>query len=439
MYVIMNKINTIKHSQLIIYLPIARHKEDLYLDKFTELGISGELASKLERQGIFSPTPVQKMAIPKILAGKDLMAEAQTGTGKTLAFLLPMFDSFESKHGHVQGLVLTPTRELAMQIASEAKILAEGGDRSIMSIFGGRDIGKQLRKLSGKVDLVVATPGRLIDHMRRGSIDLAHLKFLVLDEADQMLYIGFRDEIEMILKATNKDKQLLCFSATLDSKVKKLAYRHMNSPLELSVEKESVTLEGIRQKVVHSSDRWKQEALFGELDKTKPFMAIIFCRTKRRADKLEEEMAIRGYDCRKLHGGIAQNARTRVMKEFRNLKFQYLIATDVAARGLDITGITHIYNFDIPESPETYIHRIGRTGRMGQDGAAVTFASPRDEERLLDIEKAIKMKIPREEHVHGPNETSSGRGMEKETKVSGKSIGRSRRQDRQNKAGRKKR
>jgi len=408
------------------------------MGRFKSLGINKEMELKLNSRGIVSPTPIQRLAVPRILEGRDIMAEAQTGTGKTIAFLVPMLQTFERDSKHIQGLVLAPTRELAMQIASEAKILAEGTGAKILSIFGGRDIGKQLRKLSGKVDLVVATPGRLIDHMRRGTIDLAHLKFLVLDEADQMLYIGFRDEIEMILKGTNKDKQLLCFSATLDPKVKKLAYRHMNSPLELSAEKESVTLEGIRQKVVHSSDRWKQEALFGELDKTKPFMAIIFCRTKRRADKLEEEMGLRGYDCRKLHGGIAQNARARVMKQFRDLKFQYLIATDVAARGLDIRGITHIYNFDIPESPETYIHRIGRTGRMGQDGEAVTFASPRDEQRLLDIEKMIKMKIPREEHVHGPNERGSGRGMEKETKVSGKSIERSRIQDRQNKAGREK-
>jgi len=408
------------------------------MGRFKSLGINKEMELKLNSRGIVSPTPIQRLAVPRILEGRDIMAEAQTGTGKTIAFLVPMLQTFERDSKHIQGLVLAPTRELAMQIASEAKILAEGTGAKILSIFGGRDIGKQLRKLSGKVDLVVATPGRLIDHMRRGTIDLAHLKFLVLDEADQMLYIGFRDEIEMILKGTNKDKQLLCFSATLDPKVKKLAYRHMNSPLEFSVEKESVTLEGIRQKVVHSSDRWKQEALFGELDKTKPFMAIIFCRTKRRADKLEEEMGLRGYDCKKLHGSMPQNVRAKVMRDFRQLKFQYLIATDVASRGLDVAGITHIYNFDMPESPETYIHRIGRTGRMGQDGAAVTFASPRDGQRLLDIEKTIKMKIPSEEHVHGRNETSPGRGMEKETEVSGKGIERSRRQDRKNKAGREK-
>ncbi len=381
------------------------------MNKFLDIGINKELIVKLKKQGIVSPTSVQKLTIPKILQGKDVMAEAQTGTGKTLAFLLPMFQSFGNASGHIQGLILTPTRELAMQIAAEAEKLADGTDIKVLSVFGGRDIGKQLKKLSGRVDIVVATPGRLIDHMRRKAIDLMHLKVLVLDEADQMLYIGFKGEIELILKDTNKNKQLLCFSATLDSKVKKLAYRHMNLPLELTVEKKSVTLDGIRQELVLSSDRWKMEALFGELERTNPFMAIIFCRTKRRADKLEEEMLLNGYDCKKLHGSMPQNTRTRVMKAFRELKFQYLIATDLAARGLDITGITHIYNFDIPESPETYIHRIGRTGRMGEDGVAVTFASPRDEEKLIEIEKEIKIKLPMKEHIHDMEDGSGKPGI----------------------------
>ena len=381
------------------------------MDRFLGLGINEELNEKLKKQGIISPTPVQKLAIPKVLEGKDLMAEAQTGTGKTLAFLLPMFQLLENASNHVQGLILTPTRELAMQIAAEAEKLADGRDIKVLSIFGGRDIGRQLRKLAGSVDIVVATPGRLIDHMRRNSIDLMHLKTLVLDEADQMLYIGFKGEIELILKATNKNKQMLCFSATLDSKVKKLAYRYMDSPIELTAKKETVTLKGIRQKVIMSSDRWKMEALFKELDEMNPFMALIFCRTKRRADKLEEEMARKGYNCKKLHGSMPQNTRTRVVKDFRELKFQYLIATDVASRGLDINGITHIYNFDIPESPEIYIHRIGRTGRMGEDGNAITFASPRDSEKLLEIEKAIKMKLQVKEHIHESEKGSGETGL----------------------------
>lgn len=386
-----------------------------HMKTFMELGINETLTDKLKNQGITLPTPIQRMTIPKILEGHDLMAEAQTGTGKTLAFLLPMFQGLERDRKAVQGLILTPTRELAIQITAEAKKLAEEGDVKILALFGGQDIGTQLRKLNNQVDLVIATPGRLMDHLRRSTIDLTRLKTLVLDEADQLLYIGFKNEIELILKNTNRDKQTLCFSATLDAKVKKLAYRHMKAPLEMAAKKKSVTLDATRQKVILSSDRWKQEALFQELGKTNPFLGIIFCRTKRRADKLEEEMIRHNYDCRKLHGSMPQNARARVMKAFREAKFQYLIATDVAARGLDISGVTHIYNFDIPETPEIYIHRIGRTSRMGEEGAAVTFATPRDEDKLTAIEKEIGMSLPKEEHRRLSDEEngeSAEEGME---------------------------
>lgn len=369
------------------------------MNKFKAMGLNENLLNNLKKQGITTPTPIQDLTIPAILDGCDLIAEAQTGTGKTLAFLLPMFQQFDCDCNHVQGLIVTPTRELAIQITSEAKKLAAGSDIKILAVYGGQDSGAQLRKLNNNVDLVIATPGRLLDHLRRDTIDLNHLKTLVLDEADQMLLIGFKNEVEMILKSTNKKKQMLCFSATLDSKVKKLAYRSMNDPLELSVEKESITLDAIEQKVITASDRWKQEALLKELDKTNPFLGIIFCRTKRRADKLEEEMSIQKYNCSKLHGDMKQSARQRVIKSFRDAKIQYLIATDVAARGLDITGVTHIYNYDIPETPENYIHRIGRTGRMGEDGIAITFVAPRDESLLSDIEKEIRMTIPKEEYI----------------------------------------
>ncbi|MEA3423310.1 MAG: DEAD/DEAH box helicase [Bacillota bacterium] len=368
------------------------------MNTFNDLGLNDNLLTNLKKQGIKSPTPIQNLTIPKIMDNSDLMAEAQTGTGKTLAFLLPMFQHFDCDNSNIQGLILTPTRELAIQITAEAKKLAVNTDFNILSVYGGTDINSQLRKLKNKVALVVATPGRLIDHIGRNTIDLTHLKTLVLDEADQMLLSGFKNEIETILKSTNKDKQLLCFSATLDSKVKKLAYKYMDNPLELAVKKENITLDAITQKIVLSSDRWKQEALFNELDKTNPFLSIIFCRTKRRADKLEEEMAAHKYLCAKLHGDMTQRKRQRVMKSFREANIQYLIATDVAARGLDITGITHIYNYDIPESPEIYIHRIGRTGRMGKDGIAITFVAPKDEDLLDDIEKEIKMILPKEEY-----------------------------------------
>lgn len=364
------------------------------MNNFSNLGIEESLIDALKIQHIKEPTEIQSLAIPSILNGGDIIAEAQTGTGKTLAFLLPIFQQLKKSKSPVKNLIITPTRELALQITAEAKKLNSGDTANILAVYGGQDINGQLKKLSKDIDLIIATPGRLIDHLKRGSIDLSKLQTLVLDEADQMLHIGFKNEIELILKETNKNKQLLCFSATLDSKVKKLAYRHMTSPVELSSQKESVTLDLIRQEVVTSSDRWKQEALLKVLDETNPFLGIIFCRTKRRADKLETEMAQKKYSCSKLHGSMTQNARQRVMKSFRNAKFQYLIATDVAARGLDISGVSHIYNFDIPESAEAYIHRIGRTGRMGDDGHAITFVAPRDENILNAIEKAIKMSIP---------------------------------------------
>ncbi|MDM8534007.1 DEAD/DEAH box helicase [Clostridiaceae bacterium HSG29] len=260
-------------------------------------------------------------------------------------------------------------------------------------MYGGQDIGSQLRKLNNKIDLIIATPGRLIDHLNRETIDLTHLKTLVLDEADQMLLIGFKNEIDVILNKTNKNKQILCFSATLNSKVKKLAYRIMKNPKEVIAKKENIILNEINQKIITSSDRWKQEALLNELENSNPFLAIIFCRTKRRANDLYEAMSIKKYNCAVLHSDVKQNVRQRIMKSFKSAKLQYLIATDVASRGIDVNGITHIYNFDMPETPEIYIHRIGRTGRMGKDGIAITFATPRDEETLKSIEKTIKMKL----------------------------------------------
>lgn len=295
----------------------------------------------------------------------------------------------------VQGLIVTPTRELAIQITEVANMLNQDDALGVLSAYGGQDIGKQLKKLKNNIHLIIATPGRLLDHMRRESIDLNGLKMLVLDEADQMLHLGFRPEIDMIMRLTPKKKQVLCFSATMDSKVKKIAYRNMDHPVEITIQKKSITLDAIEQRIVKTTDRKKQNDLKTVLEEDHPFMAIIFCRTKRRVDALEMALAQSGYDCEKLHGDLTQKKRERIMKGFRDLKFQFLIATDVAARGLDISGVTHIYNYDMPENPEIYIHRIGRTGRAGDEGIATTFATPRDQNLLSDIEKAIKMDLPK--------------------------------------------
>lgn len=363
--------------------------------EFKELGINEQIVKKLSLLGIHVATPVQEECIPEIKDGKDIIVESQTGTGKTLAFLLPMFENMSDKNNNIQGLIITPTRELAIQITEEANKINEVKNINILCAYGGKDIGSQLNKLKGNIHLVIATPGRLLDHIKRKTINLGNLNTLVLDEADQMLLMGFKNEVSEIIKHVNRKRQTLCFSATINSEVKKLAYRYTNNPVEVSIKKEKVTLENIKQFVVETTDRKKLDDLCTVLDEDRPFMAIIFCRTKRRVDKLEEDLSIRGYDCEKLHGDMTQSKREKVIKDFRNIKVQYLIATDVAGRGLDVNGVTHIYNYDIPENAESYIHRIGRTGRAGEQGYTCLFVDPKDKNILEEIEKNIQLKIPK--------------------------------------------
>lgn len=362
---------------------------------FKNLGINSDLINILKKSGIQTPTDIQKESIPFIKEGRDIIAEAQTGTGKTLAFLLPIFENISLDSKGIQALIVSPTRELAIQITDEAMKLKEGKDINILSAYGGKDIGSQLKKLKGNIQLVIATPGRLLDHLKRGTISLKNLKTLVLDEADQILFMGFKNEVETIIKETPKKRQTLCFSATMDSKVKKLSYRYMIDPIVVSTKKEEITLKNIKQDVIETTDRRKQDALCNVLDEDNPFMAIIFCRTKRRVDNLEMDLHKRGYNCKKIHSDIPQPKRERIMKSFRNADIQYLIATDVAARGLDISGVDNIYNYDIPENVESYIHRIGRTGRAGESGYTCLFVDPKDSRMLEEIEKTIEFKIPR--------------------------------------------
>lgn len=362
---------------------------------FKNLGINENIINVLKASGITTPTPIQEECIEIIKDGKDVIAEAQTGTGKTLAFLLPIFENISPESDIVQTLIITPTRELAIQITDEAMKLNKAKEINILAAYGGKDIDSQIRKLSGGIHMIIATPGRLLDHIRRGTVDLSKLKTMVIDEADQMLLMGFKSEVEDVIKETPNTRQTLCFSATIDSEVKKLAYKYMINPVSIAVHKESVTLDTIKQHVVETTDRNKQDALCKVMDQDRPFMAIIFCRTKVRVDTLEEAMHARGYNCEKLHSDILQNKRERIMKSFRKGDIQYLIATDVAARGLDISGVGHIYNYDIPENAESYIHRIGRTGRAGETGYTCLFVAQKDMSTLTEIEKAIGFKIER--------------------------------------------
>ncbi len=362
---------------------------------FNELGISKDIETILNKNGIKIPTPIQEECIEVIKSGKDIIAEADTGTGKTLGFLLPIFENINPLSKDTQCLILTPTRELAIQIAKESDKLKEGKEINILAAYGGKDIASQLKKLKNNIHLIIATPGRLLDHLKRGSINLSKLKTFVLDEADQMLLMGFKNEVEDIKRYTSKKHQILCFSATMDSQVKKLAYRYMKDPIVISVKKDNKTLDNITQEVVETTDRWKQDSLIKVLNMDNPFMAVIFCRTKRRADNLEIGLSQAGFNCAKIHSDVPQNKRERIMKNFREAKIQYLIATDVAARGIDVTGVTHIYNYDIPETCESYIHRIGRTGRAGEKGYTCLFIDPKNLNMLKEIENHIEMKIPR--------------------------------------------
>ena len=364
---------------------------------FLDLGINETLVKKLQKSGIKQPTPIQKESIPLILSQHDLIGEAQTGTGKTLAFLLPIFQNLDAKLDYTQALILAPTRELALQITDAAKMLAKDTDISVLSVYGGTNIGSQLKKLKKRIHLIIATPGRLIDHIERETVDLSNVNTVVIDEADQMLLLGFKNEVTRILSQTPHHRQTLCFSATMSSGVKRLASSMTFEPKYVTIEASSPTVSKIRQELVETTDRWKADALCQVLLEDNPFLAIIFCRTKRRADDLYNKMKKNQFNVQVIHSDIAQNKRERILKSFRSADLQYLIATDVASRGLDISGVSHIYNFDVPETPEIYIHRIGRTGRAGDDGYTCMFYAPKDFEELNMIERRLRFNIKRRE------------------------------------------
>ncbi|TVY00001.1 DEAD/DEAH box helicase [Cohnella terricola] len=346
--------------------------------------------------GIIKPTPVQEETIPIVKAGHDVISQAQTGTGKTLAFVLPMLDKVKTDVPHVQGLILTPTRELAIQITGEIKKLLKPEDGiKVLAVYGGQDVEAQLHKLKGDMHLIVATPGRLLDHLRRETISLEGVRMLVLDEADQMLHMGFLKEVEDILRQTPYKKQAMLFSATMPPSIRELAGRILRNPQHITVKAERVTVKDIRQWVVETTDRNKQTTLVRLLEETQPYLSIIFCRTKRRANTLNVALQEMGYASDELHGDLSQAKREQVMKKFREAKLQLLVATDVAARGLDVEGVTHVFNYDVPLDVESYIHRIGRTGRAGEKGLAITLIAPKDRREFADIENGIQMAMER--------------------------------------------
>ncbi|MFE7062725.1 DEAD/DEAH box helicase [Sutcliffiella sp. NPDC057660] len=363
---------------------------------FLQLGIKKELNHTLKSLGLVTPTPIQEKTIPAVLDGKDIIAQAQTGTGKTLAFVLPILEKIDVNNPDTQALILTPTRELAHQITKEIKKMMENIDGvNVLAIFGGQDVQHQLKKLKGAQHIIVATPGRLLDHVRRGTIDLSTLKMLVIDEADQMLLMGFLPDVDTIIHETFPSRQTLLFSATIPKEIHALASKYMKSPEHIEIKEKQVTVHKIKQYAVETTDRRKEGTLLHLIQEHQPYLAIIFCRTKARVEKLNATLKEKGFLTDELHGDIPQSKRQRAMRNFRDAKLQYLVATDVAARGLDVEGVTHVYNYDVPEDVETYIHRTGRTGRASGDGSAYTLFAPRDVDNLQLIEKGIKQTLER--------------------------------------------
>ncbi len=366
---------------------------------FSSLGLDVRVVDALASLGYEEPTPVQHAAIPPLMAGRDVLAQAATGTGKTAAFALPLLQRLPSgapPASRPAVLVLTPTRELAMQVAEAFHRYGRSVGARTVPIYGGQSFSQQIAVLRRGVHVVVATPGRALDHIRRGTLDLSTLAALVLDEADEMLDMGFAEELEGILEAAPAIRQTALFSATIPPRIAKIADKHLQDPVRVLVAKDK-TVEGtspkVRQTAYVLARAQKVQALGMVLDLEGPTLALVFCRTRHEVDSLAESLAGRGYRVEALHGGMTQDQRDRVMKKTRGKTVDVLVATDVAARGLDIDHITHVVNFDVPESPQTYIHRIGRTGRAGREGVAITFAEPREHRLLKSIEALTRQKI----------------------------------------------
>jgi ATP-dependent RNA helicase DeaD len=362
---------------------------------FNQLNLNSRILKAVEEMGFEQATPIQEQAIPIALEGRDLIGQAQTGTGKTAAFSIPFLQRITDEPV-VQVLVLTPTRELCIQVAEEVGKIGKYIRAKALPIYGGQDINRQIRALKGRPQVIIATPGRLMDHMNRRTIRLDHLKVVVLDEADEMLNMGFLEDIEKILAACNTDRQTMMFSATIKPEIEKIANTFMHEPTFVKVKTQELTVPVIEQHFYEVPERDKLDALCRLLDIQNPELALIFGRTKRRVDELSDALQKRGYMAEGIHGDLSQRQRDMVMTKFRNAQIEILVATDVAARGLDITGVTHVYNFDIPLDVDSYVHRIGRTGRAGQTGLAITFVEPREFGQLRNIERTIKRKLKRQ-------------------------------------------
>ncbi len=360
---------------------------------FRALNLSEPTMRAVIEAGFEAPTPIQEQAIPVLLAGKDLIGQAQTGTGKTAAFALPLADLLDPTQNYPQAIILLPTRELCIQVAQETHNLTKYKRFRVVPVYGGQPIDRQFRALQQGAQIVVGTPGRVLDHLRRGTLNLGRVKMVILDEADEMLNMGFLEDVEEILKGAPDERQTALFSATMPPRIAALAKTYLKDAVRVAIESKRRTVAQVEQTYYEVIPSQKMEALARILDMESPGSTIIFCRTRREVDELGESLQMRGYEAETLHGEMNQAARDRVMNRFRTSQADLLIATDVAARGLDIDQVTHVINYDIPWDVESYIHRIGRTGRAGRSGEAITLISPRERYQLRQIERYINAPI----------------------------------------------
>ena len=362
--------------------------------RFDELGLAPELLRAVKDSGYEEPTPIQEMAIPEALAGKDVLGRAQTGTGKTAAFMLPTLHRLRDGDG-LRALVLCPTRELAIQVAEASQEYARHLHLWVGVLYGGTSVQKDIRDLRAGYDVLVATPGRLIDHLERGNVDFRDLEVLILDEADRMLDMGFRPQINEILRHCPKERQTLFFSATLPNEVKSLAYDSLRDPITVEAAPHKTTAEGVEQFVYPVDGKKKAELLIELLDRPGMDSVIVFTRTKIGADRLIAKLQAAGVSATVMHGDRSMKDRVRALDAFSDGEVRVLVATDVAQRGLDVEGISHVVNYDVPQDPDSYVHRVGRTARAGQTGEAITFMSPAEIGELRAIEHHIGRELPR--------------------------------------------
>lgn len=361
---------------------------------FESLGLTSDRIQQVEKLGFTTPTNIQVQAIPQLLAGRDVVGQSQTGTGKTAAFSLPILEQIDPENRAVQALILTPTRELAVQVCAAIKTFVGKEDVRVLPIYGGQSIDRQILQLNRGAQVIVGTPGRVIDLLDRGKLQLDRVRFVVLDEADEMLSMGFIEDVEKILASAPKERQTALFSATMPLSIRLLVKRFLNSPVTVTVEQPKAAPAMINQVAYLVPRQWtKAKALQPILELEDPETAIIFVKTRRTAAELTSQLQASGYSVDEYHGDLTQQARERLLTRFRNKQVRWVIATDIAARGLDVDHLTHVINFDLPDSAETYVHRIGRTGRAGKEGTAISLVQPFERRKQQQIERHVRLNL----------------------------------------------